>query len=263
VTAVPKYWQIADDLRRRIESHEFTAGTPLPTEGELQEEYGVSRNTVREAVKLLVDQHRVETRLGQGTFVTPEIEPFVTRLSTDPKTGPGRPSEEGTAFPALARELREGATGPTEVKVLLCPAQIATRLEIAEGDQVISRYQERFVDGLVWSTQTTYYPMTWLTRGAEQLLTPRGIDNGALEYLARTIDLNQVGYRDQVSARLSNDGEQKLFQLAHNHTVIEVYRTSFTKDKTPIRVTITVFPADRNQIVYDSGDVPDRFEDPV
>jgi hypothetical protein len=30
--------------------------------------------------------------------------------------------------------------------------------------------------------------------------------------------------------------------LTHNHTVIEVVRTSFTEDETPIRVTITVFP---------------------
>lgn len=45
--------------------------------------------------------------------------------------------------------------------------------------------------------------------------------------------------------------------------VIEVYRTSFAEDGTPIRVTVTVYPADRNQIVYDIGDVPGDPEAPV
>jgi GntR family transcriptional regulator len=45
--------------------------------------------------------------------------------------------------------------------------------------------------------------------------------------------------------------------------VIEVYRTSFTEDGTPIRVTVTVYPADRNQIVYDIGNVPGDQEEPV
>ena len=35
------------------------------------------------------------------------------------------------------------------------------------------------------------------------------------------------------------------------------------EDATPIRVTVTVFPADRNQIAYGIGVVPDHFEEPV
>jgi len=45
--------------------------------------------------------------------------------------------------------------------------------------------------------------------------------------------------------------------------VIEVYRTSFAEDGAPIRVTVTVYPADRNQIVYDIGNVPEHQENPV
>jgi GntR family transcriptional regulator len=53
--AEPKYQQIAEDLRRRIESGELpVAGQQtLPTEIELMEQYDASRNTVRDAIKLL------------------------------------------------------------------------------------------------------------------------------------------------------------------------------------------------------------------
>ena len=145
----PRYQQIADDLRRRIEAGEFTVNTPLPTEKDLQKRYRASRNTVRDAIKLLVQQHLLETRPGRGTFVTEEIDPFVIKLSTDPGGG-----EEGTTYPAAVRDQgREAGAGTSAVQVIKCPARIAARLEIKEGKLVVSRYQQHFIDGAAWSTQ--------------------------------------------------------------------------------------------------------------
>ena len=50
--AAPMYRVIAEQLRQRIESREFDTGK-LPTEQELQERYGASRNTIRDAIKQL------------------------------------------------------------------------------------------------------------------------------------------------------------------------------------------------------------------
>jgi GntR family transcriptional regulator len=256
----PRYQQVADDLRRRIESGEFSAGRQLPTEAELQEQYEVSRNTVREAVRLLEQQRLLVVRPGRGTFVAAEIVPFVTTLSIDPDNGGG---EEGGTYPALVRERgREAEAGPPEVMVIKCPAHIAALMRIPEADRVVSRYQERYIDGTIWSVQTSYYPREWVIKGADRLLDPEDIPEGTIKYLA-TIGLKQVGYRDLISARLPTDKEQARFSLSHSHTVIEVFRTSFTADKTPIRVTVTVFPSDRNQIVYAIGSVPALREEAV
>jgi GntR family transcriptional regulator len=73
----PMYRRIADDLRHKIESGELAPGSMLRSEVELREGYGVdgivSRNTIRDAVKLLVAHGLVETRPGQGTFVVKKI----------------------------------------------------------------------------------------------------------------------------------------------------------------------------------------------
>jgi len=258
----PRYQQIADDLRRRVESREFTVDIPLPTEADLQLQYRASRNTVREAIKLVVQQHLLETRAGQGTFITKAIIPFVTTLSTDPKTGTGG-GGEGANYPTLIREQgREADVGAPEVQVLTCPAPIATRLRIAAEEYVVSRHQKRYVDRTVWSVQTSYYPMKWVEQGATRLIEPRDIPEGAVPHIAKVLGLKQVGYRDLISARLPDDGERSLFNLAHSRTVIEIYRTSFAEDQTPMRVTVTIFPADRNQIVYDIGIVPSHREEP-
>ncbi len=252
----PRYQQIADDLRRRIEAGEFTVNTPLPTEKDLQKRYRASRNTVRDAIKLLVQQHLLETRPGRGTFVTEEIDPFVIKLSTDPGGG-----EEGTTYPAAVRDQgREAGAGTSAVQVIKCPARIAARLEIKEGKLVVSRYQQHFIDGAAWSTQTSYYPFDWVQRGAEGLLDPEEMPAGIAGYLADAIGFSQVGYRDLVSARPANDREQELFDLTHSHTVIEIQRTSFAEDGTPICITVTVYPSDRNQIAYDIGTVPGPVE---
>jgi GntR family transcriptional regulator len=262
----PRYEQIADELRQQIESGALPRGSQLATEVELQKKFGASRNTIREAVKLLVQQRLLETRGREGTWITKAYVPFVTKLSTDPRSGRGDGGEpEGATFPTLVAEQgRENAQATTpKVTVLECPPQIAARLGVEQGEFVVSRSQERFIDDTIWSLQTSYYPMKWVQKGAVGLLEPKDITEGTVAYLAQTIDLEQDGYRDLVSARLPNDKEKALFNLTHNHTVIEVYRTSFTADKTPIRVTVTVFPSDRNQIVYDSGTVAETDEDPV
>jgi GntR family transcriptional regulator len=261
----PRYQEIADELRRQIESGELPRESQLPTEVELQKKFNASRNTVRDAVKVLVLERLLETRGREGTFVTKAHVPFVTTLSTDPNTGLSGIGEEGSTYPALVRQQdrQSAGAGDPEVKVLDCPPQVAKRLGIGEGEFVVSRQQERYIDNTVWSLQTSYYPMKWVDDGAAGLLVPKDIVEGAVEYLAKTIGLTQSSYRDLLWARQPNDREKDLFNLTINHMVIEVYRTSFTEKGTPIRVTVTVYPADRNQIVYDIGNVPGHQEEPV
>src|SRR5215469_2766252 len=82
--AQPMYQQIAEDLRKQIDSGALERGGQLPTELELRERYQASRNTIRDAIKRLISLGLVETKPGQGTFVTQEMDPFVTTLTGSP-----------------------------------------------------------------------------------------------------------------------------------------------------------------------------------
>lgn len=61
--------QVADKLREMIIQEEMVTGAKLPAEAELMVRFGVSRSTVREAVKILQTEHIVDIRQGQGTFL--------------------------------------------------------------------------------------------------------------------------------------------------------------------------------------------------
>ncbi|MGN0295495.1 MAG: FadR/GntR family transcriptional regulator [Lachnospiraceae bacterium] len=60
----------ADAIIRLIRTDNYAAGTKLPNEYELSRMLNVSRNTVREAIKLLVSRNILEVRRGAGTFVS-------------------------------------------------------------------------------------------------------------------------------------------------------------------------------------------------
>ena len=58
-----------ESLRQAIEKGHWAIGERLPVEAQLSESLGVSRNTVREAVRVLVHVGMLETRQGDGPYV--------------------------------------------------------------------------------------------------------------------------------------------------------------------------------------------------
>src|SRR6202451_2789265 len=124
----PMYRQIAEDLREQIESRGLAPGEQLRTELELREHYGASRNTVRDAIKWLTNLGLVETRPGQGTFVVQKIDPFVTKLSGDPRTGIG--SDEGANYLSEATEQnRKPTSSPPQVEIQEASDYMAAALQ--------------------------------------------------------------------------------------------------------------------------------------
>jgi GntR family transcriptional regulator len=70
-SALPLWAQVLGDLRRRLASGEF--GDRVPGDDELTAQYGVSRHTVREAVRRLQIEGVLERGRGRGTFVRDRI----------------------------------------------------------------------------------------------------------------------------------------------------------------------------------------------
>jgi DNA-binding GntR family transcriptional regulator len=66
---VPPYRQIADRLREQIADGTFPPGRRIPSLVELEQEYGVARDTLRKAIKVLKEEGLVETVTGMGVFV--------------------------------------------------------------------------------------------------------------------------------------------------------------------------------------------------
>jgi GntR family transcriptional regulator len=197
----------------------------------------------------------VETRPGQGTFVRMRIDPIVTALSGDPQALGG--AEGATYLSEVHKNHRRASFSEPRVEIQRTPPAVGLRLRVASDTQVICRHQLRYIDDLPWSLQTSFYPMDFVAKGATRLLMAEDIQEGTVRYIAEAIGIRQVGYRDWITARRPDANEQTFFGVAYDATVFENFRTAFDQTGTPMRVTVTVFPADRNQFIINVGDVPD------
>ncbi|UCB46074.1 MAG: FadR family transcriptional regulator [Spirochaetota bacterium] len=62
--------EVANQIKTLIRNEKLKPGDKLPNEMELTKLFGVSRSTVREAVKSLISQNIIEIIRGRGTFVS-------------------------------------------------------------------------------------------------------------------------------------------------------------------------------------------------
>jgi len=99
----PVYEQVAADLRRRIEAGEWAPRRRLPSVTHLEQQYGVARQTVLQALAVLRDRGVVYTVRNRGSFVQLGSD-RVTVL----KPGPGARIVSRPATPAEVAELGLG-----------------------------------------------------------------------------------------------------------------------------------------------------------
>ncbi|WP_406690022.1 FCD domain-containing protein [Saccharopolyspora sp. ID03-671] len=121
----PAYRQVADELRSQIMRGTLEPGSRLPSESELTGMFGVSRSTVREALRALASQHLIETRRGVqgGSFVAA---PEPTKLVDD----------LGGMLGVLVTTPQMGIGDLLEARLLLEPAAARLAAQRADADTV-------------------------------------------------------------------------------------------------------------------------------
>lgn len=249
--ADPAYRRIADSLRQEIQAGRLAEGAQLPTEQELAEAWGASRSTVREAIRVLATRGLVEARPGQGTFVARKSTPIVTDLSATHDLGTG---DDARYYIDVRRQNRMPRSTVPKVVIEPPSSVVAAELGVPEGSMVVCRHQRRFIDNEPYSLQTSFYPWALVTeRGASRLIQAVDIVEGTIQYLRDELGIEQVGYRDVITVRTPDGDETEFFRLPEDGrvAVFANFRTSYDQHGHPIRVTLTVYPADRNEFVID------------
>lgn len=256
----PLWRQIAQDLLQRIETGQIGAnGEPLPTDSDLQSQYGAARNTVRTAIGWLRTRGLVTTGSGQRTYVAAKIDPFVTTLDRYRGAGPG--AERYSYASSAAAQHRQPHESDVEVQVKRAAGIPAAQLELPANALIISRHQDRFLDGLPYSRRTSYYPMSLVERGAGRLLEDVSIDEGVVTYLREVLQVTEAGWIDVFSVRVPDAAESSFFKLPDDGRVaiIDWFRTGYDQSGKPFRVTITTAAADRNVFMVPSGEIPEKY----
>lgn len=124
-SGVPLYYQLATILREQIITGEYRVGDRLPTEADLVAEYGISRITVRQALRSLEEEGLIRREVGRGTFVD-AVPDFTGSLQMD-GTLSGLISMGLATHPRLL-EVREVEVGSHEAAALgMQPGSLVVR----------------------------------------------------------------------------------------------------------------------------------------
>ena len=142
----PLYRQIADALREKITAGELKPGDALPTESSLQEAFGVSRVTVRQALKLLTEEQIVESVQGSGSYVKEE------RVNYDIYQLTG-------FYEKLADRNVETHSDVRIFEVLKADATLAEKLRIPAQDKVWHVKRVRFIKQKPVNLEETWMPL--------------------------------------------------------------------------------------------------------
>jgi GntR family transcriptional regulator len=251
--APAKYQQIADRLRDQIDSGALQPGERLPSEPDLVRQFDASRNTVRLALALLTNQGLVVTRQGLGTFVTEPSRPFtalLSRITSQPAV-----QSTSTVLPEVSNARAEAETSRQVVERSPASVSVAEKLEIAPGDLVVVRRRSGTIGDVPWMMMASYFPLD--IAAGTPLEQAGDIVTGSIQLLS-DLGYTQVGFVDEIGARMPSSREFAFFGLSTGTPVVVVNRTAYALDR-PIRMTRYVYRADRVRLTHEVGSIPTRY----
>ncbi|MET7395647.1 GntR family transcriptional regulator [Dactylosporangium sp. NPDC005572] len=249
--ALSLYQRIAAEMRRDITSGVIKPGDKLPTERQLVERFSVSRDTIRDATAMLINEGLVERVPGRtgGMVVRDRV---VVTFHASWAESPGAPVSEADSWITEVRALGLTPTQDFSCRMVTLSSEMAHQLRLTEPGPAVLRRCVRYVNDRPSSIQDTYYPK-WLTDLVPDLLSPEDIKIGTTRLLAER-GIVQTGYLDTVRARMATPEEAGLLRLGAGTPVLVKTRVACTADRV-VRLTVETMAGDGNAIEYEIGGV--------
>lgn len=146
-THTPLYKQIANQIKKQIHSDSLDKDDAIPSEQKLSESFNASRVTIRQAIKLLVDEGILYKVRGSGTYVKqPKIEHDIYRLQ---------------GFTEEMESLNHVPSNQVlEFSMQVPKESIRERLNLKRDERVFFIRRLRSGDGEPMILEETYMPVT-------------------------------------------------------------------------------------------------------
>ncbi|MBD3657197.1 GntR family transcriptional regulator [Marinobacter sp.] len=213
---LPLYVQIRDRLRREILDGTYQVHERLPSENEMMGEFGVSRITIRQALRDLHNEGLVFSAQGKGTFVSkPKAVQNVQRL-------------EGFGE-AMAAQGYEASARVLSIQQMKAPKAVATSLNLHTGDEAIEVKRVRYLNRSPVCIENSYFPMDIGRRMF-------GLDlSGDIFPMLENLFGIPLGCADiSLDAIMADDEAQQYLNLKTGEAILRVERLTHNRDGRPI-----------------------------
>ena len=220
----PRWLQIYEELRDRLVTGEFDAR--FPTDRELVQAYGVSRHTVREAVRGLQDEGLITRRRGSGSFRTPTS--FALPM--------------GLMY-SLFRSVEDQGGVPTSVVIAqeVRYNEVAAKvLGLAADNPLFFLERARLADREPLALDKAWLPMPL----AEPLLEANFTRTGLYQELRERCDVVPEGGREESRPITLDRAAAVRLGLSVGDAAFQIDRRTWTGD-TPLEWRISIVRGDR------------------
>lgn len=234
-SGIPLYSQLKTIVLANIQDRVWKPGDRIPTERELCGLYGVSRITVRQALRELEDDGCLARRQGKGTFVTGRA--FVQRLSR---------------FYSFSEEIRKMGAVPgaklLSFRTETAEQPTAEKLGIREGETVLSIRRLRLADGEPFALETSH-----LAEESVKSLTERSVERLGL-YGALRLECGVApDNAEETFGAVSVTAKQAAFLgLEKGAAALRLERVARQGDK-PVEFCVSVIRSDRYRYTVHLG----------
>ncbi|WP_082418217.1 GntR family transcriptional regulator [Flaviflexus massiliensis] len=232
-SSVPLYVQLGEILRERIHSGEWKPNLKIPSEHELNREYGLSRMTVRQVLTTLVNEGLLFRVQGKGTYVAP-----------------GKISAKSPAYTGMRQQLEEaGYTTSTElIDATIEPAgsYLAEHLQLAEGEQVVKIARLRRAEDAPISIHISHVPL----RLAPDLLDRDSASEQLCVILDREYDLTMGKVEETLESTRASTSEGKLLTINPGEPILLLRQKVSTPEGVPFEYTRILLRGDRIRLTY-------------
>ena len=217
LSPVPLYSQLKELLRTRILDGTYPPLSRMPSEAELGKAFDVSRITVRQALGDLQKEGLIFKIHGKGTFVA------------KPKAFQNVSTLQGLGE-SMSQRGYEVINRLRSFKVVPADAQVAARLQVAEGANVVQIKRARLVNRELVSLEITYLPEAVGKRLEKADLVSRDI------FLILENDCAlPLGHADLAIDAILADAELAgALEVEEGSPVMRIERLTHTADGTPL-----------------------------
>ncbi|MGW2583605.1 GntR family transcriptional regulator [Streptomyces virginiae] len=241
------YRDLAELLRQQIISGQHPEGSTLPRIVDLIDEHGLSRQTVRDAIKELADEGLVVTMGKGGTVV---------RIRTRVKIPLNRYSRvlrpAGTRGPWETTCAEQGLDGRMKVVgVDLLPAteELAALLELPSGSELVHRRRHAMLgEDDVVQLQHAWYPADLADQA--DLAGSTKVVGGVFGALVAA-GHSPSSVSERVQSRMPTATEASQLKISGKVPVLAVIRVTKNAEGRVLEVMQSTAPADRVELLYD------------
>ncbi|WP_037288021.1 trehalose operon repressor [Saccharibacillus sacchari] len=224
--------QIYTDYTQRIETGLLKTGIKLPSENEIAEEYGTSRETVRKALHLLSQNGYIHKIRGKGSYVLD-----INRMEF--------PISGLVSFKELSERLgRSARTLVHETIRIPCPQNVARQLQITEQEEVWKVVRAREIEG-----ENVILDKDYFLASVIPALTAEIAADSIYAYLEGECSLKIAYAKKEISVEKISAEDKRLLDLGRDTHIVVVRNYVHLEDTTLFQYTESRHRLDKFQFV--------------